>query len=562
MSDRRRIAYFSMEMGLCQEIPTYSGGLGVLAGDTIRAAADLKVPMVAVTLLHRKGYCRQKLDEHGNQTEEPVDWAIDDFLRLVAVDPVVVKVEGRDVRIRAWVRDVIGFGGYRIPVYLLDTDMEGNTDSDRSFTHNLYGGDARYRLCQETVLGIGGVKMLRALEYDEIERFHMNEGHASLLTCELLDERLRGGSDRTLSDEDVEAVRNRCVFTTHTPVPAGHDQFPLDVVKGVLDPRVVRTLEQVSGMDKVLNMTYLALHLSHYVNGVAKRHGEISRQLFAPHVIDSITNGVHARTWVSSALQEVFDEHIPTWRDDSYSLRNALTIPNHEVWEAHARSKDQLLRYVNRVANAGMDRDVFTIGYARRAATYKRADMFFHDLGRLRRIDRSCPLQVVFAGKAHPQDGGGKDVIRRIFQAKEQLKNEIKIVYLANYDIELCQLMTAGVDLWLNTPEPPQEASGTSGMKAALNGVPSLSVLDGWWLEGWIEGATGWAIGRPEESDSADRSNDAAMLYDKLEYVILPLYYHDRDRFVDVMRHCIALNGSFFNTQRMMHQYVVKAYFV
>lgn len=553
-----------MELGLSAEMRTYSGGLGVLAGDTIRAAADLKIPMVAVTLLYRKGYCRQILDSEGNQTEEPVDWVIEDYLEELP-PRATVGVEGRDVQVRAWIQDVVGYGGYRIPVFFLDTDLPENDETHRGLTHHLYGGDARYRLCQEAILGIGGVRMLRVLGYDEIERFHMNEGHASLLTCELVDERLREEPGRELSDEDVEAVRRQCVFTTHTPVPAGHDQFPLDVVRQVLQDRTVDMLKQLSCVDGALNMTYLAMHLSHYVNGVAKRHGEISRQLFASYAIDSITNGVHARTWVSPPLQDVLDQHIPTWREDSYSLRNVLIIPNHEVWQAHAWSKEQLIQHVNRVVGAGMDMDVFTIGFARRSATYKRADMLFHDLDRLRRIHENIgPFQLIFAGKAHPQDGGGKELIRRIFQAKEQLKDKIKVVYLADYDIELCKLMTAGVDLWLNTPEPPMEASGTSGMKAALNGVPSLSVLDGWWLEGCIEGTTGWSIGRVGQAvpESPDREKDAAMLYDKLEYIILPLYYQDRDRYVDVMRHCIALNGSFFNTQRMMHQYVVKAYLV
>ena len=563
MNEQRKIAYFSMELGIRAEMPTYSGGLGVLAGDTVRAAADLKVPMIGVTLLHRKGYCSQKLDAEGNQTEEPVKWIIEDYLRDLPAR-ALVKIEGEEVRIRPWMREVVGYGGYRVPVLFLDTDLPENSEQHRGLTHHLYGGDGRYRLCQEAILGIGGVRMLRALGYESIERFHMNEGHASLLGCELLDERMRAKPGEGLADEDVEAVRRQCVFTTHTPVSAGHDQFPVDVVKRVLEERVVNMLEHLSCVKGVLNMTYLALHLSHYVNGVARRHGEISRQLFAPYAVDSITNGVHARTWVCQPLQDVLDEHIPTWREDSYSIRNALSIPNHEVWEAHIRAKRQLIRYVNRTTNAGMDKDLFTVGFARRAATYKRGDMFFHDLERLCRIhDSAGPFQVIYAGKAHPQDGGGKEVIRRIFKAQERLRDKIKMVYLPNYDIELCKLMSAGVDLWLNTPEPPLEASGTSGMKAALNGVPSLSVLDGWWLEGWIEGTTGWSIGRLEPSgpETADREKDAEMLYDKLEYIILPLYYKDRDRFMDVMRHCLALNGSFFNTQRMMHQYVVKAYF-
>ena len=564
MDDIRRIAYFSMEIGLCAEIPSYSGGLGVLAGDTIRAAADLRVPLVAVTLLHRKGYIRQRLDAQGNQSEEPVEWVVNKYLSETGVR-VSTTIEGRPVQIAAWLYEVAGQTGYRVPVVFLDTDLPENDEGHRGLTHHLYGGDQRYRLCQEAVLGIGGVRMLEALGHTAIERYHMNEGHASLLSCELLRKQLEMSGGDKLTERDIEAVRRKCVFTTHTPVPAGHDQFPIEIVQRVLSPRQVSTLHRLAGVDGSLNMTYLALQLSHYVNGVAKRHGEISRKMFAPYTIDSITNGVHGRTWVAGPMAELFDRRIPTWREDAFSLRNALAIPNHEVWQAHMRMKADLIQYVNRETGAAMDVEHFTIGYARRAATYKRADLFFHDEKRLRKIVQSAgPYQVIFAGKAHAADGGGKDVIRRIFQAKERLKDRIKIVYLPDYDMDLCKRMASGVDLWLNTPEPPLEASGTSGMKAALNGVPSLSVLDGWWIEGWIEGTTGWAIGRTAEgaTEPGGREQDAETLYDKLEYVILPLFYEQRDQYVGVMRHCIALNGSFFNAQRMMQQYVLKAYFV
>jgi len=406
--------------------------------------------------------------------------------------------------------------------------------------------------------------MLRALGYTTIRRFHMNEGHASLLACELLREHLDLNGRDEPTEDDIEAVRRQCVFTTHTPVPAGHDKFPRDVVRHVLRARTVQLLKKLSCVDGGLNMTDLALRLSHYVNGVARRHGEVSRELFAPYAIDSITNGVHARTWVCPAMQQVLDRHTPAWREDSYSLRNAASIPNHEIWKAHVDAKTELVRHVNQVCKAGLDPEIFTIGFARRAATYKRADMFFDNLERLRQIHRDAgPVQAICAGKAHPQDGGGKDIIRRIFAARAALKDAIKVEYLPDYDIDQCRLLTAGADLWLNTPEPPLEASGTSGMKAALNGVPSLSMLDGWWVEGWIEGTTGWAIGRmgPSGPEPADRQKDAEMLYDKLEYVILPLYYKNRDEYLDVMRQCISLNGSFFNAQRMMSQYVLKAYF-
>jgi len=558
-----RVAYFSMEIGLSADVPTYSGGLGVLAGDTIRAAADLKVPMVAVTLLHRKGYCRQILDAEGNQTEEPVDWRVEDLLTPLPARTSVM-LEGREVHIGVWLREVVGYGGFRIPVYFLDTDLPENSDSHRTLTHHLYGGDQRYRLCQEFVLGTGGIRMLRAIGYQGIERFHMNEGHASLLTCEILAERLRQDKRETISPADMEAVRKACVFTTHTPVPAGHDQFPLDVVRQVLPEPTVQMLRQLSCVDGVLNMTYLALHLSRFVNGVARRHGEVSRQLFAPYSIDSITNGVHARTWVSPSLAEVFDEHMPTWREDSYSLRTAASIPGYQLWEAHIRAKRQLFNAVHHRTGIELDEESFTMGFARRSAAYKRADMLFDDQNRLRRIYHEAgPFQIVFAGKAHPADQVGKDVIRRIFRAAKALQDTIPVVYLADYDIELCRLLTSGCDVWLNTPEPPMEASGTSGMKAALNGVPSLSILDGWWTEGWIEGTTGWAIGKMSRGipQPTDRAADVSLLYDKLQYVILPLYYHDRSRYIDVMRHAIAVNGSFFNTQRMMSQYVLKAYF-
>jgi len=560
MEQQPRIAYFSMEIGLDAAMRTYSGGLGVLAGDTIRSAADLRVPMVAVSLLHRRGYCRQSLDEHGNQIEEPNNWPIEDFLRR-ADGRASVEVEGREVHIIAWIFEVLGFGGFRVPVYFLDTDLPENDDAHRGFTHHLYGGDNRYRLCQEVVLGIGGVRMLRALGYDGIDRFHMNEGHAGLLACELLREYLAGHRESQIDEKVLEKVRESCVFTTHTPVPAGHDQFPADVAGRVLGGKLTETLRRLDCLDGSLNMTELALHMSRFVNGVARRHGEISRKLFSDEAIDSITNGVHVRTWAAPTFQKLFDQYIPTWREDSFGLRNALSIPNHEVWEAHQRAKEQLIEQIAQRTGEQFDADVFTVGFARRMTAYKRPDLFFHDLERLRRVHREVgPLQIVLAGKAHPHDEIGKDMIRRVFHARAALRDQIRVTYLPDYGMRICQFMVSGVDLWLNTPEPPMEASGTSGMKAAINGVPSLSVLDGWWLEGWIEGTTGWSIGR--WSERPDRERDAASLYDKMEHVILPLFYRRRGEFVDIMRHCIALNGSFFNTHRMMHQYVVKAYFV
>jgi starch phosphorylase len=577
------IAYFSMEIGLETGMPTYSGGLGVLAGDTIRAAADLKIPMVAVTLLYRKGYFYQRLDSGGWQSEEPVEWVVNDYLEPLP-QRASVTIEGRTVQIRPWKYIVRGPGGSEVPVYFLDADLPENAAWDRTITDFLYGGDPHYRLCQEVVLGIGGVRMLRALEYDRIGRFHMNEGHAALLTLALLDEEARREGRMSFIREDIESVRARCVFTTHTPVPAGHDQFPMELVYRVLGhrkdfvdmedifsvdlaSRVISHQGTFSGTESLfragntLNMTYLALNLSRYINGVTKKHGEISKLMFAGYAIDAITNGVHAPTWTSEPFMTLYDRYIPGWRQDHFSLRSALSIPRGEIWQAHMEAKKRLIRYVNQETNVGMDINVFTIGFARRATPYKRGDLLFQEIERLREItSRIGPIQILYAGKAHPQDKEGKEIIKQIFQMKELLKKEIKVAYLANHDIELGKMMTAGVDLWLNTPQPPLEASGTSGMKAALNGVPSLSVLDGWWIEGHIEGITGWAIGE-KGRETGDRSLDASSLYDQLERAVLPLFYHERDRFIDVMRHAIALNGSFFNTHRMMQQYALNAYF-
>jgi glycogen phosphorylase len=581
----RSIAYFSMEIALEPGMPTYSGGLGVLAGDTIRAAADIKLPVVAVCLLHRKGYFYQRLDVQGNQREEPVQWAINDFLTEMP-ERAVVSIEGRELQLRAWKYEVKGVSGAVVPVYFLDSDLPENSAWDRRLTDRLYGGDDWYRLCQEVILGIGGVRMLRALGYRDLKRFHMNEGHAAFLTIELLNEEAEKSGKNAVGQPEIEAVRRKCIFTTHTPVPAGHDQFPLELVEKmadnlnyVMDMRdmfavdIQKHIFQYGGefarMPELaqrglrLNMTYLALNLSHYVNGVAKKHGEVSRLMFADYPVDAITNGVHAATWTTEPFQALYDRHIPGWREDNFSLRYVLNIPAEELWETHQKAKQELLAYVNHQTNTGMDVDVLTLGFARRAATYKRADLLFSDLERLRRLARQVgPLQIIFAGKAHPADPRGKDLIRRIFQAKEALKPDIKVAYLANYDTWLARLLIGGVDVWLNTPQPPNEASGTSGMKAALNGVPSFSILDGWWLEGHIENFTGWSIGStvihgPEGYECAD---DPDCLYGKLEKVIVPRYYQDRPAFMRAMYGAIAINGAFFNTQRMIQQYVVKAY--
>jgi starch phosphorylase len=565
MPDVPMVAYFSMEIGLESSIPTYAGGLGVLAGDTIRSAADLEVPMVAVTLLHRQGYYYQRLDAQGRQSEEPVIWSVDDFLQPQPAR-ATVGMAGRSVQIRAWRYLVQGVTGFEVPVYLLDTDLDENQPEDRKLTDMLYGGDSAYRLSQEVVLGIGGVRMLRALGYDQITRFHMNEGHSALLVLALLEEQLaKAGPEAAVTPERVEAVRKQCVFTTHTPVPAGHDQFPPELAHRILGTYYCEWLhacDQVGG----LNMTDLALHNSQFINGVAMKHGEVSRGMFPGYPIHSITNGVHPATWTASSFQALYDRSLPGWRYDALLLRYAISLPCVSIWEAHQDAKRDLIAYVNRETNAGFDRDVLTLGFARRATAYKRALLLFSDLERLRAmVQKIGPLQLVFAGKAHPQDQEGKEVIRRVHEARDALRGVVPVVYLANYDMAMGKLLCAGADVWLNTPLPPREASGTSGMKAALNGVPSLSVLDGWWLEGHIEGVTGWSIGSDgtEVSLKTPQELDAyhtEALYEKLAAQVLPCFYQNRDHFLTIMRHAIAQNGAFFNTQRMVWQYLHNAY--
>ncbi|MCB2027946.1 MAG: alpha-glucan family phosphorylase, partial [Rhodoferax sp.] len=451
------IAYFSMEIALADTVPTYSGGLGVLAGDTIRSAADGEVPMVAVTLVHRKGYFRQRLDAQGNQTEEAQPWSPADRLTELPAR-VTVSIEGRAVVLRAWRFDTHGVGGAVVPTYLLDADLPDNTPADRTLTDHLYGGDQRYRLCQEIILGIGGVRMLRALGYESIRRFHMNEGHAALLVLELGYEEMRRRGQTEVNREIAVAVRTLCVFTTHTPVPAGHDQFALGLLHHVLtdfDHAYDRSAVAFC-LDGILNMTYLALDNSHYINGVAKRHGEISRQMFGQYKIDSITNGVHAGFWIAPQIQAVLDRHISSWREDNASLRYALGIPRHELWSAHQSARQELVAWINQHNSTQLFSNTFTIGFARRATAYKRADLLFHDLRRLLALHANAgPIQIVYGGKAHPHDGGGKELIRTIFAQIEQLRGRLSVVYLEDYDIAVARRMVAGVDLWLNTPQPP-----------------------------------------------------------------------------------------------------------
>jgi starch phosphorylase len=551
------VAYFSMEIAINPGMPTYSGGLGVLAGDTLRSAADLSVPLVAFTLLHRKGYFRQRLDAGGNQTEEVQAWNPADFC---TEDParITVSVEDRTVRVRAWRYDLEGRTGHIVPIYLLDTDLEENSGWDRGLTDHLYGGDTNYRLQQEIVLGMGGVRMANALGL-HINVCHMNEGHAALLTLALLESQLGGGPLGAATDSDLQVVRNKCVFTTHTPVPAGHDRFSTEQAYRILGAERTARLQKFGAFHEgLLNMTMLALRFSRYANGVALQHGKVSREMFPEFPIDSITNGVHAPTWVSEPVQQMLDQHIANWRRDNLYLRNGIELPLDAIRSAHARAKDALLAEVGARTGVMLNPRLLTLGFARRVATYKRANLMFSDPDRLLRIaEQAGGLQILYAGKAHPQDEPGKSLIRQVVERSSHFSgSKLQIVYLENYAWDLGALLTSGVDVWVNNPRRPYEASGTSGMKAALNGVPSLSILDGWWIEGCIEGVTGWAI-EDGPTDDAEAHN----LYNKLENAVVPLYLEAPDRWAQIMRTTLAFNGSYFNTNRMVKQYTRNAYY-
>lgn len=563
MNNEANIAYFSMEIGLSNDIPTYSGGLGVLAGDTIKSSADLKIPLVAVTLITKKGYFRQEIDSEGMQVEYPIDWDPSKFMIRLS-KKVVVQIEGRNVYIQAWCYKVRSVTGGTVDVLYLDTDVEENTKEEREITAFLYGGDDSYRLKQEIVLGIGGVRMLQALGF-HIKKYHMNEGHASLLTLELLLMHKRDVESVWYEQWiwDIDMVKSLCVFTTHTPIEAGHDRFSYDLIKKILGEII--PLEQIKklGGESHLNMTLLALNLSKYVNGVAKKHGEVSKNLFPGYDIYAITNGVHPFTWTCESFKRLYDEHIHSWANEPELFVRAENIPDEEIWEAHLQAKRELIDYVKKVSGAEIRLDILTIGFARRFTSYKRAHLLFSDLERLLKINEIGEFQILYAGKAHPKDIPGKNIIKNIIELSKTVHDKIKIVFLKDYNIEMALKLVSGVDIWLNTPLRPREASGTSGMKAAHNGVINFSVLDGWWIEGHIEGITGWSIGpKPLESSLTHINDaiDAEDLYNKLEKIIIPMYYHDKSQWIKIMKNSIGKIAYYFNSHRMMRRYVTEAY--
>ncbi|MFP4523300.1 MAG: alpha-glucan family phosphorylase [Candidatus Nanoarchaeia archaeon] len=554
------IAYFSMEIGLLDELPTYSGGLGVLAGDALKSFADLAIDVVGITLLSKKGYFYQKFDEHNWQQEEDYSWNPSDLLEKTDIS-FTVSIANRDVKVVVWKYILTGDGGHKLAIYFLDTDVEENDDDAKSYTQHLYGGDMRYRLAQELILGLAGIRLLRKLNLFP-KKYHMNEGHAAFIVCEL-DKEL-GHIEESKRDQ---LIRQLCSFTTHTPVPSGHDMFSQSLISELFpqcQERLRNKAKTQHNNQDVFSMTKLALDHSAYCNAVSHQHQLVSQELFPHHTIDFITNGVHSQTWTNKHIAHIFDTYIPEWRRNPLELRKALTIPEDELLIAHQKAKQELIDYINSRYNAGFDAQLFTLGFARRATGYKRALLLLSNLQRLREISQNVgKIQLVFAGKAHPHDDEGKKIIQHIKEAAHLLAPQVRLVFIDNYTIFTGQLLTAGVDVWLNTPMRGLEASGTSGMKAAHNGVPSLSILDGWWVEGYVFEKTGWSIGKQTViSKNQDEINaqDFEHICQTLEKKILPLFYTNPQAYAQLMRSTIAINASYFNTHRMVKQYLVRAY--
>ena len=554
LKENTLIAYISMEIGVESNIPTYSGGLGVLSGDTVRSAADLEIPMVAVCLCYSSGYFYQLFNEKGEQKEKEIEWNF--FYEFVKVDnPIKIKIENKEVLVSAWRYQVIGQSGHIIPVYLLTTDVEGNEEWMKKMTGSLYDSTSRWnRIVQEMILGIGGVKLLKAQGYNNLEVYHLNEGHGSFSIVELYDDL-----------KSIDKVIDRVVFTTHTPVPAGHDRFDEQLVKKVFENRFPSELRKIADDNGSLNMTFLGMNSSRYKNAVSKKHAEVSKKMFPKNNLDYITNGIHLPFWISKPIRNIFDRKWPNWKANPKLLQNAIELDDLEIFDAHIENKFNLINYQKGHSWNLLDEELITFGFARRFATYKRAVLIFHDIDRLGQICQGR-AQFIFAGKAHPKDLQGKEYIKKIFESAGYLYDNyrVKVVLMENYNMDLAHMLVSGVDVWLNTPERYREASGTSGMKAALNGVLNCSILDGWWLEGYrMNPMAGWAIG-PDDSNpndpgvSNDMKLDSNAFYDILEKEIIPTYMN-HDEWLFRAKNAISL-ASFFNSDRMVEQYAEKAY--
>ena len=539
------IAYLTAEIGLWSELHTYSGGLGVLAGDHVKSAADANLPLVAISLLYREGYGRQHLDAKGDQSETyaPIDPA--EHLTNTG-KTIQLPLNGATLYASIWRTDVVGVSGHVVPVYFLDTFHPNNSADFVGLGARLYGGDDGTRVRQEYLLGVGGVQALQTLGHD-FAGMHLNEGHCTFAMLEML----RQGWTR-------EELAQRTLFTTHTPVPAGHDRFEWSLVRkviGELLPDDAQDLVRNAGDSEEArrcSMSHLAVALSTSVNAVSNLNAQVASTMFGSTHIAPITNGVHHITWTSPQMSSLFDVHLPGWKEDPSQLGYAGSLPDDALLEARQANRRMLRELVRVSTGVELEEHRLTIGFARRFATYKRANLVFSDLERLRAIGADR-IQFVFSGKAHPKDEGGKQLIRDIFASAGEVANDIPVAFIENYDMDTGLAMTSGVDIWLNNPIRPLEASGTSGMKAAMNGVPNCSILDGWWPEGCEHGVNGWAIGEAE--DDRDDARDAENIYNVLEHEVLPLWDEGPQRWAKLMRASIATSARFTGA-RMIADYL------
>tara|TARA_Y100001958_G_C21228675_1_gene554182 strand:+ start:559 stop:2208 length:1650 start_codon:yes stop_codon:yes gene_type:complete len=539
------VGYFTAEIGLWSELHTYSGGLGVLAGDHVKSAADANIPLVGVTLLYRKGYGRQHLDGDGIQTETYRDLDPAQHLQDTGMD-ISLPLDGGELWAKVWRADITGVSGHVVPVYFLDTFHPKNTEKHLDLGLTLYGGDDWVRIRQEYLLGVGGLRLLDKLGHD-VDGLHLNEGHCTFALLEML------GKGWTR-----EQLAKRVLFTTHTPVPAGHDRFEWGAVEEVLGDLLPSDAKQlvIDAGDpeegRRISMSHLAVALSGPVNAVSNLNAWVASSMFADHHIAPITNGVHHLTWTSPMMAELFDEQLPGWREDPTKLAHAGKIPTEELVESRGIARKVLRELVQTSTGVRLDKNRLTIGFARRFATYKRANLVFSDLERLREIGAG-KIQFVFSGKAHPRDEGGKALIKSIFDSAKDLEQDIPVAFLEDYSMATGLAMTGGVDIWLNNPIRPMEASGTSGMKAAMNGVPNCSILDGWWPEGCEHGVNGWAIG--EADDERDDVRDAQNVLDVIENEVLPAWNEGDEKWCEIMRASIATSARFTGA-RMISDYL------
>ncbi|MEI6529252.1 MAG: alpha-glucan family phosphorylase [Candidatus Falkowbacteria bacterium] len=534
------VAYLSMEIALENNIKTYAGGLGVLAGDILKSAAGKEFPMLGISLINNEGYFKQIINKHGEQKEvSDKDY---DFSLLKKLDTEIELNIGADkIKIGVWEYIIKSANAFKIPVYFLDANLKSNKKEYRNLTMRLYGGDLEYRLRQEIILGRGGVKILQALGYKNIKKYHLNEGHGALTAIELYNQFLAGGEQ-----EKIQEVKKICVFTTHTPIKTVYDEFPQDLLlKNQADfPANLEGLIE----NKKLNSLNLAMYFSSYINGVSKRHQALLNNIFPEKNIQAITNGVNSLFWTAPEFKDLYDKYLKGWENNNSLLKQAINIPSGELWVSHQKAKRRLLQYISKKQKNNWKDEVFTIGFARRFTSYKQPLLLFSDVERLIDVlETSGQAQIVIAGKAHRRDKSGQEAIQKIYQIKKEYPH-LNIIFLENYNLDIAQLLVAGVDLWLNVPLPPLEASGTSGMKAAHNGVPQLGTLDGWWLEGYVKNKTGWAIENADE------------LYNILKTEVIPLYYNSPEDWREIMKNTISWNASYFNSDRALEEYIAQAY--